>query len=150
MVPSGGAERSGSVFWTRLSQEPSCIDVQTLRSYIDSQCEKMGKAPIIETMGSIVRLVSETPNSILLPVTKRKFGETYDSVRDFVMRADCREVCCMQLSDQLAYCRKCSARPILYNILKNQNAMRTHLNEHDENSDAKKLMNELLLSAVNK
>lgn len=97
----------------------------------------------IDKMGALGRWASKAPHLFLFGISK---GETYDIVRDFITRADGREVFCSQLSDQLVYCQECSERLILYNILKDEDAMRIHLTGHHESSDARKAMNDLLLS----
>lgn len=141
----GGAIRTGAVFRTPLSQEPHRFNAENLSSYLEAHCGDMGKARVY-WMGILGRFASQASNLIPLKLFKKRFAGSSNVVRDFLTRADCREVFCRQLSDQLIYCQECSERPILHNILKDEDAMRIHLTGHHESSDARKAMNDLLLS----
>ena len=100
-------------------------------------------------MGQSLRISSLVAN-IFLRIDKRNLTASYEPVRAFVARVSCKEEFCRQLSDQLVYCDDCTERPVLHNILKDEDAMRTHLDKHNNESDAKRALYDLLLSDVEK
>ncbi|KAG6997760.1 hypothetical protein G7Y79_00038g075190 [Physcia stellaris] len=146
--PSGAVERTGATFKSPLSREAYKFNIQELSSYIDNQCEKIDKARC-HRMGQSLRISSLVAN-IFLRIDKRNLTASYEPVRAFVARVSCKEEFCRQLSDQLVYCDDCTERPVLHNILKDEDAMRTHLDKHNNESDAKRALYDLLLSDVEK
>ena len=100
-------------------------------------------------MGQTLRILSLAAD-VFLWIDKRKLTVSYEPVRDFVARVSCKEEFCQQLSDQLVYCDDCTERPVLYNILKDEDAMRRHLAEHHSEADAKKALYDMLLSDLEK
>lgn len=65
-----------------------------------------------------------------------------------MLRTDCAEVFCRQLSDQLVPCKSCNERPILFNVIKDEGAMRNHVNNHHDWSAARESLYQLLKSTI--
>lgn len=67
-----------------------------------------------------------------------------------VPREERKKVFCRQLANQWSVCKGCLERPILYNVLKDEEAMRAHLKEHQHESEGapEKELYELLLGSV--
>lgn len=65
---------------------------------------------------------------------KPTLSASYDDMRSALRGKDCKEKFCEQLSDQLVFCDKCHQRPILYNIIRDEDFMKYHLSEHRRES----------------
>ena len=86
-------------------------------------------------------LVSLFRNSLKVPkigllMSRRNLGFSYDAVRKSMLAADCKEEFCRQLSDQLVLCEKCGERPILYNVIRDEDRMKRHLCDHKLEHDS--------------
>jgi len=139
-----GPEMQGALMCSPLSQRTCNFDIGTLRSYVDDHCESLDEAGCQEFI-KVFRGMRVAP--ILLPmlVSESKHSKSYDCFKEYLQRPDCEWVFCRQLSDQLVICEECGERPILYNVLKDEDAMQRHLNHHHAESDARAaLMNNLV------
>ena len=83
-----------------------------------------------------------------LALSKLTIKESYGSVRDYMLRPDSKEVFCRQLSDQLTLCEGCFERPILYNVIKNEEAMQNHLKNHNYGGWARDELYQMLMSTL--
>lgn len=139
-----GPGTQGILMGSPLSQKSCNLDLWTLRSFIDDRCESLDEAGCQEFI-KVLRGLCAAP--ILLPmlVFESKDSQSYDWLQEYLQRADCEWVFCRQLSDQLVICQECGERPIFYNVLKNEDAMRQHLNNHHAETNARlALMNTLV------
>ena len=73
---------------------------------------------------------------------------SYRFIENSIVGTDCKEAFCRQLSDQLLFCEKCHARPILFNVQKDEYQMRRHLERHQHENDSHRSLAELLLSTM--
>lgn len=139
-----GPEMQGALMRSPLSQRTCNFDLETLRSYVDDRCESLDGTGCREFI-KILRGMRVAP--ILLPMfmSESKQSKSYDWLQEYLQRPDCEWIFCRQLSDQLVICEECGERPILYNVLKDEDTMQRHLDHHHAESDARAvLMNNLV------
>jgi len=139
-----GPETQGSLMGSPLPQKTRKFDLGTLRSYIDDRCESLDEAGCREFI-KVLRGIRVAPILPFILMSESKHSKSYDWLQEYLQRPDCEWVFCRQLSDQLVICQECGERPILYNVLKDEDAMQRHLNHHHAESDARAaLMNSLV------
>ncbi len=131
-------EMQGALMRSPLSQRTCNFDIATLRSYVDGHCESLDGAGCQEFI-KVFRGMRVAPILHAMLVSESKHSKSYDCFNEYLQRPDCEWVFCRQLSEE------CGERPILYNILKDEDAMQRHLNHHHAESDARAaLMNPLV------
>ncbi len=142
-----GPETQGTLMGSPLSQKTCNFDLETLRSYVDDRCESLDGTGCREF---IKILCGMRVAPILLPMfmSESKQSKSYDWLQEYLQRPDCEWIFCRQLSDQLVICEECGERPILYNVLKDEDAMQRHLNHHHAESDARAALMNTLVAEV--
>lgn len=135
----GDATRNGVWFRTPLSQS-SCSDIRTktdmieaLQNYIEVEFKFIGPVRC-EELTYVFRHSWKDPE-LCLSLSRHNLQYSYDDVRKCMLAADCKEEFCRQLSDQLVFCERCGQRPILYNVIRDEDSMRRHLSDHKRESE---------------
>jgi len=140
-------EMQGALMRSPLSQRTCNFDIGTLRSYVDGRCESLNGAGCQEFI-KVFRGMRVAPILHAMLVSESKQSKSYDYFIEYLQRPDCEWIFCRQLSDQLVICEECGERPILYNVLKDEDAMQRHLNHHHAESDARAALMNTLVAEV--
>ena len=114
--------------------------IETFKSMSADRCEKL----IYIFRGSL------KARRVGLALSRRNLQFSYDDVRKCMLADDCKEEFCRQLSDQLVFCQRCGQKPILYNIIRDEDAMKRHLCDHtsEERSADLEGIRQMLLSRL--
>ena len=102
--------------------------IKDLQEYIDNRFENINKARCQE-------LVDGYRTNLIFPhfamfLASFSVKDSYHNVRDSFLGKECKERFCKQLSDQLVFCEGCGQRPILYNVIRDEDSVERHLRGH--------------------
>ena len=90
------------------------------------------------------RIILESPFG--LPRLEKVMPTSHLYVKEGLAGKDCKIIFCTELSDQLAFCEECHARPMLYSVIKDEDRMRRHLEKHRNGNTKDNALRDLLLS----
>ncbi|CAF9937324.1 MAG: hypothetical protein HETSPECPRED_000495 [Heterodermia speciosa] len=143
----GDKIRKGTMFRTPLSQT-SCSDtkaktdmIHRLQEYIETRFDdenyedlSEGEKPSTYLVPSLCegqKLALEWDRLFRYPkiplcFVRPYFSDSYDDIRSSLRGKDVEEKFCEQLSDQLVFCEECGQRPILFNVIRDEDSMKRH------------------------
>ena len=126
--------RTGMVFLTPLSTE-SYHNGPGVKKFVEAYYKMMEGVMCKRFTNAFLYLKESLPTlrqaSIYLPTS-------HPYVYVSLLHHNCNQVFCSQLSDQLAFCQECQARPVVHLITKNEAAMQQHLENHKRETDEQK------------
>lgn len=141
-------DRTGTTFHTPLSTGSWHVNYirASLKNFVEDFCSKIDLTEC-QRMTVTYHGMVESPNFVLSQA--RIFLRTsYSNVHNSLRKENCKVDFCRQLSGQLAECKKCQRRPILYLIIKDEASMQQHLNEHKDETDERNRLYKLLMSTL--
>lgn len=138
--------RTGMIFSTALSRRTAIYDHTVIRSFIEDRCANVSKRRAAELTENF-RIIHENPQ-FALDQLEGAMPTSFVYVKEGLVGKDCKNIFCKELSDQLAFCEECHARPILYSVIKDEDRMRRHLEKHRKGNTQDKALRDLLLSTL--
>ena len=138
LLALGDETRNGVWFRTPLSKS-SCSDIgaksdmiEALHNYIEVEFKSIDPDRCEELVYGFRHDLTDP--KFYLSFSRHNLRYSYDDVLKSMLAADCKEEFCRQLSDQLVFCERCGQRPILYNVIRDEDSMTHHLSGHKRES----------------